>query len=279
VPDWWYIRNADPAQPGAYWPQAGVTVTGDRVPVSVDQIIAHEGPRIPAFPESRLDFTVPLVLVIRDGVVQQDEIDFVRDLCANWTDIFSTATVWRGSVRCAFTPPEVTISHPGGPPTIPPGSTIFFRGRGDDADGDAVDLSWHFDGVAAETDGPGPHPVTFTAEGIYQVTLSGIDDTGMADPTPEVMTIVVQCDATVPPDEVEELRVSREDLDLRFTWQDLATSPTEYVLLRSEDAAGSFQPAGSAPSGDPGLLYDETAGGLVFYEVAGWYDPGCLGPY
>jgi hypothetical protein len=281
VADWWYIRDTDPPQPTAYWPEEGITVTGTRVPVSIDQVIAAEGPRFPAYPDSRTDFLVPLVLVIRPSVFTQDEVETVEYLCDEWTQVFSRATGWRGSVRCAMHPPDTIINSPSNPPVlIPPGEILIFRGVGDDPDGDAVELSWDFSGVAPGMSGPGPHTVMFPAEGIYDVTLSARDETGMSDPTPATVNIEVGCPLPVPQDEVERLMVARQDDSLRFTWEDLTTNPTEYLLLRSVEEVGAFLPAASAPSGaPPGLLFPEVSAHLIFYEVAGWYEPGCLGPF
>jgi len=280
VPDWWYIANTDPPQRDAYWPPGGVTVTGDRIPVSIDQLIEAEGPRWPAFPTTRSDFFVPLVLVIRPGVFTQDEFDFVQFLCENWSDSWSRATAYRSTVRCAYSPPDTAITSPGtSGVTIAPGGALFLRGTGHDPDGDDYELTWDFGGVAPQTQGEGPHGMMFPEEGVFVVSLSAIDETGMSDPTPDRLTVTVECDSAIPPDEVQRLMVAREDQSLRFTWEDLNTGPSEYLLLRSEAAPGPFMPAASTPSGlAPGLLFPEQPAGLLFYEVGAWYN-GCLGPF
>jgi hypothetical protein len=279
VEDWWYVRNPQPPVPDQYWPEPGVTVAGTRVPVTIDQIIAAEGPRFPAYPDSRSEFVVPFVMVTRPDTATDEEIDAVRYLCDEWMSVFATSTLERGSTRCAMSPPDVVITSPGVPPVIAPGERVSFIGDATDPDGDAVELEWDFSGAAPGMVGPGPHPVTFSVEGLYTITLSGVDETGMPDPTPATVLVSVECETPVPPDEVRGLRVARVGDSLRFTWQDLPTDPSDYVLLRAEEAPGPFLTVDSASSGASGLLYPEVSARLLFYEVAGYYEPGCLGPY
>lgn len=67
VPGWFYIRDSDPALPPEYHPAAGVTVTGTRVDVRLQQIVEAMGPRDPSYATSQKDFRVLFVVLERAG--------------------------------------------------------------------------------------------------------------------------------------------------------------------------------------------------------------------
>ncbi len=278
VADWWYIRDAVPPLPNAYWAPNDTTVAGTRVPVTLDQIIAIEGPRFPAYPDSPDSFLTPMVLVVRPGALSPDEITTVQDLCTVWQGRFNEATDFRGSLRCLFHPPVVDITTPASDITVFAGDTVNFEGTSSDGDGDPVELRWDFAGAAPDTTGPGPHPVTFSATVTFPIGLEGVDETGMFAMDPDAVQVTVECPVAPPADAVEDLRLSKEAGQIRFTWTDLLVPPTDYVVLGSGAPDGSFLPEGSAASGAPGLLLP-VASGNVFYEVAAREDPGCLGPF
>lgn len=278
VDDWWYIRNSSPPLPDRYWAPNGITVSGERVPVTVDQIIAAEGPRVPAYPDAIQDFLAPMVLVARPGAFTTTEIDTVNGWCDIWETRFHEATDFRGTLRCRFHPPSVAITSPTSDLNVFAGDTVDFAGDAADADGDPVELRWSFPGAAPDAVGAGPHPVTFGATGIYEATLAGADATGMLASNVDSVRITVECPVAPPAEPVAHLRLVREGDEIRFTWEDLASPPTDYVVLTGDQVAGPWLPAGAATSGSPGLLL-AVEGDLVFFEVAAREDPGCLGPY
>lgn len=277
VADWWYIRDAYPSLPNAYWAPNGAVVAGERVPVTVDQIIEAEGPRFPAYPDSLDHFLTPMVLVVRPGQVTPEEIETVATMCSTWHVRFAQATAGRGSNRCAFRPPTVEITNPASDVTIFPGDAIAFEGVGLDGDGDAVELRWTFSRVIPDATGPGPHPATFTSTGIYPVVLDGVDATGMRASARDSVVVTVDCPTTHPAEEVEGLRLTREDDRIRLTWTDLPAWPGDYVVSRSDLPTGPFYPEGSAASGVEGLLLT-VPGAAAFYEVVARNAEGCLGP-
>lgn len=277
VSDWFYLQNTNPPVTNAYWAPSAITVSGTRVPVTIDQILAAEGPRNPAYPMTQSDFIVPMVLVVRPGEYTQEEVDFTAELCDYWYPYFEYATADRGHMRCTMFPPDVTIVTPAADPVIQVGEALDFSGVASDPDGDSVELHWDFSGVSPGTNGPGPHQVTFPIEGVFTVRLEGVDDTGMRDPTPDVVTVTVECSVSVPQDEVKPLKVARESSSLRFVWPDLTTGPDDYVVLSASLPTEIYLPADAAPSGSPGLLLSNPPEN-TFYKVAARYDPGCLGP-
>jgi hypothetical protein len=120
--------------------------------------------------------------------------------------------------------------------------------------------------------------VAFGATGTYTARLTGADETGMLAVNDDTVRVSVECPVTPPADAVENLRLDREGGEIRFTWDDLAVPPTDYVVLSSGSAQDGFLPEGAAPSGSPGLLLP-TPAGVAFYKVAAREEPGCLGPY
>jgi len=278
VDDWWYIRDSNPPLPGAYWAPNDTVVSGERVPVTLDQVVAVEGARFPAYPDTLQHFLTPMVLVVRPGAFTPDEIEIVSEMCDVWKTRFQEATGFRGSLRCRFQPPQVSITSPASDLSIWAGDTIDFEGSASDADGDEVELRWSFPGAAPDAMGPGPHPVTFSSTGLYTARLDGVDETGMLAVGQDTLQITVECPATPPADAVSDLQLGKEGATIRFTWTDLAQPPTDYVVLSSDEPNGPFLPEGEAAGGNPGLLLDAPAG-TAFYKVAARNDPGCLGPY
>lgn len=278
VADWWYIEDSFPPLPNAYWAPNGATVLGQRVPVTVDQIVAAEGPRFPAYPDTPRYFLAPIVLVARPGEFTPAEIDTVRDICNTWTLRFNQSTAGRADVRCLFEPPQVSIVSPPANVNVLPGDTVDFSGSASDGDGDAVEMRWDFSDAAPDTTGPGPHPVTFTSTGEYPVTLDGVDASGMLATSADSVLVTVDCPGTYPTGGAQGLRTDKESGMLRFTWTDLPAWAGDYVVLGSDTPQGPFFPQASAPHGDPGLLLAVPAGN-VFYKVAVRSAEGCLGPY
>lgn len=278
VEDWWYIRDSFPPLPNAYWAPNGTTVLGERVPVTVEQIIAVEGPRFPAYPESPSSFLAPIVLVTRPGEFTSAEIDTVTDICNTWTIRFPQATADRADVRCLFEPPVVTIDSPASDPHVVPGDRVEFIGSSTDGDGDSVEMRWDFSDAAPGTTGAGPHPVTFTSTGTYPVTLDGLDASGMLAAGADTLVVTVDCPTTVPTEVVTRLFLGKENGSLRFTWTDVPAWSGDYVVLAADSPQGPFYPQGDAPSGEPGLLLPvpEEPG---FYKVAARNEAGCLGPH
>jgi hypothetical protein len=63
VDDWYYVDNSSPQLGGAYYPQPGITVSGTRRNVSIDDVIRAMGPRSPTVATSRKSFKVVFVLL------------------------------------------------------------------------------------------------------------------------------------------------------------------------------------------------------------------------
>ncbi|HSL18179.1 MAG TPA: PKD domain-containing protein [Methylomirabilota bacterium] len=94
------------------------------------------------------------------------------------------------TVQGANQPPNATIDQPSGNVAIAAGEAVFFAGSASDPDGDPVTVLWNFgDGITSTSLNPGNH--TYSAAGVYTVTLTATDSQGLSDPTPPTRTITV----------------------------------------------------------------------------------------
>lgn len=276
VDPWFYLRDSDPALPGAYWPAEDLTVSATRVDVAVDQLVTAMGPRSPAVTESRRDFVVPLVLLTRPGEWSQDDVDELVRTCQVWEPQFHAATAERGTVTCdrvGDRPPVPVILDPPVGIRVSAGSELDFFGTATDPDGDEVELTWNFGTLAAETSGEGPHRVGFPEPGLFVVQLAARDETGRPSDWPDVRVVEVTC--ATPMGEVDGLRVARpEPGTLAFTWTEPFEPVDDVVLLEATDPRG---PWAEVQAGLPGLTTPERSGNR-FFLVAARNLPDCLGP-
>jgi hypothetical protein len=80
-----------------------VTFSGVRVPVSVDQIIAAEGPRMPASTASQKSFRVAFILIVDEGrKPAQSELQKLEKLRAAWPAYFTAAASNRLTVTATL---------------------------------------------------------------------------------------------------------------------------------------------------------------------------------
>jgi len=104
VPDFYYIADSSDSRRYSL-PVPGVTVTGRRVDVSVEDIVAAEGPRRPAYPGAPRSFRTAFLLV---GVVGQgvspEAIAKVERYRQRWPSYFQEVTDFRGEVKTALFP-------------------------------------------------------------------------------------------------------------------------------------------------------------------------------
>lgn len=104
VPDFYYIADSSDSRRYSL-PVAGVTVTGRRVDVSVEDVVAAEGPRRPAYPGAPTSFRTAFLLV---GVVGQgvspEAIAKVDRYRRRWPSYFQEVTDFRGEVKTVLFP-------------------------------------------------------------------------------------------------------------------------------------------------------------------------------
>lgn len=102
VPPSFYV---DPCLNPAAAPRIGSTLAGRRVDVTIDQIIAAEGQRVPPFNKAPHSFNMAFVLVSPAGQFPSEEsIAKVDRIRAAWEPYFAQATDGNGSVSTALKP-------------------------------------------------------------------------------------------------------------------------------------------------------------------------------
>lgn len=137
-----FVLIENPAVDPAQLPSAGATVSGVARTVTIDDVVAHEGPRVPAAASAQRDFRAAFVLLKRpeDPLFNEDVVvlDRLRRELANR---FSILTGGRATLRVL--PPAVSQGQPGEPTTgggggvRPPGdfeladALAWLRGRQD----------------------------------------------------------------------------------------------------------------------------------------------------
>ncbi|NOY63808.1 MAG: hypothetical protein GXO97_00165, partial [Nitrospirae bacterium] len=124
VPPMLLIENPsiDPAQ----LPEKGVTITGQPRYITIDDIIAVEGERIPDASNSQKSFRIAFILVTLPGTFRGDEVYELEDLRDEWITRFSVLTDGQGLIDVNVIPKEEIPENPGitppetRPRTLPP---------------------------------------------------------------------------------------------------------------------------------------------------------------
>jgi len=92
VPSWWYVGD-QPALTAPYYPPVDGTFAGTRVDLSVGDIVAAEGPRMPAYPGTQREFRAAFVLLTRpENPPSAADLADVRHKMELWS------AVWRQTV-------------------------------------------------------------------------------------------------------------------------------------------------------------------------------------
>jgi len=92
----------------------------------------------------------------------------------------------------SVSPPNSIINSPAGDMVIDVGSSVRFSGSATDLDNDTpYRYLWNFDGVTPNQQVASPGDITFTNAGVYNISLRVTDATGVKDPTPATVQIVV----------------------------------------------------------------------------------------
>jgi hypothetical protein len=86
-------------------PQIGISIQGPRIDVTIDQVLAAEGPRVPDSRKAPHTFDMAFILVAEAGQFPSDaSIGKVDRIRAAWEPYFAAATDGNGSVRTAIKP-------------------------------------------------------------------------------------------------------------------------------------------------------------------------------
>jgi hypothetical protein len=99
VPDSFYV---DPCINKAGAPQTGIGIIGQRMPVTMDSILAAEGPRVPNWTKAPHTFNEAFILVTPGGGPTDGALEKLDRLRAAWEPYFANAVEGRGSVSTAI---------------------------------------------------------------------------------------------------------------------------------------------------------------------------------
>jgi len=102
-----------------------------------------------------------------------------------------TRTIVVQAPTAGFQSPAGTITAPAGNVTITAGQSVTFTGTAADPDAEPVTVLWNFgDGASSTVLAPPAH--TYATPGVYTVSLTATDSTGLSDPNPPTRTITIQ---------------------------------------------------------------------------------------
>lgn len=94
-------------------PDQGVTINGTPHYISVDDIIAAEGERVPSSGDSQKTFKIASILITRPGTFTGDELHGLRVVMNNWVTWFSALTDGRARLIKDMSPQEEIPENPG----------------------------------------------------------------------------------------------------------------------------------------------------------------------
>lgn len=119
VPPMLLIDNSDidPKQ----MPEIGLTISGTPSSITIGDIIAAEGERIPGPSESQKEFRTAFILITAPGTFTGDELYGIEDIRNGWVTRFSVLTDGKGIMEVATRPREDVPTNPG--TTLPPVTT------------------------------------------------------------------------------------------------------------------------------------------------------------
>lgn len=119
VPPMLLIDN--PSVDPARLPEAGVTITGAARTVTIDDIIAANGPRSPDAASAQKSFKTAFIFITQPGTFTGDELYGIENIRNGWVTRYSVLTDGAGIVQVASTPREDVPANPGVlPPSVTP---------------------------------------------------------------------------------------------------------------------------------------------------------------
>ena len=119
VPPMFLIDNSaiDPAR----MPEVGATISGRLRYITIDDIIAAEGDRIPSSLESQKTFKTAFIFITSPGTFTGDEVYGIENIRNGWITRFSVLTDGKGIMEVASTLQNSIPTNPGIiPPTVTP---------------------------------------------------------------------------------------------------------------------------------------------------------------
>lgn len=147
VPTMLLIDN--PAIDPARMPEAGVTISGTPKQVTIDDIIAAEGERVPSAKDAQKQFKTAFIFIASPGTFTGDELYGIENIRNGFLTRYSILTNGQGLVQIASTPKDEVPVNPGVRPattvprTLPPNvdDGVKWLLAGQQADGSWTDFA------------------------------------------------------------------------------------------------------------------------------------------
>jgi hypothetical protein len=174
------------------------------------------------------------------------------------------------------TSPRSVIDAPGVDLLILPNTSLTFQGNCVDAEGDQpFTFAWNFSGVAPSTTVQNPGDITFPTSGVFPITFTCTDATGLVDPAPATRTITVNS----PP----ESQITSPSADLTITagtsvdFAGACLDPdTNAPFTFLWNFGGSDSPNTSTQQNPPGVVFNTPGAytvSLACTDASGTTDP------
>ncbi len=100
----------------------GVTISGTPRYITIDDIIAAEGERIPGPSDSQKSFKTAFIFITSPGTFTGNELYGLETIRNGWITRYSILTDGKGLVQVVPTPIDNIPTNPGVPPPVPPGA-------------------------------------------------------------------------------------------------------------------------------------------------------------
>ena len=101
-------------------PEIGATISGTPQYITIDDIIAAEGERIPGPSESQKSFKTAFIFIAAPGTFDFYDLFGIENIRNGWVTRFSILTDGKGIMQVAPTPIDEIPSNPGVPQPVPP---------------------------------------------------------------------------------------------------------------------------------------------------------------
>jgi Protein of unknown function (DUF1566)/Putative Ig domain/Carboxypeptidase regulatory-like domain/Glucodextranase, domain B/Purple acid Phosphatase, N-terminal domain len=215
----------NPAIDKTQLPQLGATVTGTAKTVTIDDIIAAEGPRIPNATTAQKQFNVGFVLLTRAGDNATAATQAIETLRKAWAGRFAELTQGKGSVANIPASLEITVDSPADGATIT-GPDVTVSGTVINSSG--VETGVMVNGMPATVNGNRfiVNHVSLQV-GSNSITVAATDANGLTSTTTK--TVTAQAGNYIRLTTNIESGVAPMDISLRLNGSFIITNPTMAV--------------------------------------------------
>ena len=195
----WLIAESSGTISDSSIPTGGITVSGSRIDIDPDDIVAFNGERDPASPSAPRDFSMAFILVVPNGTEPSaSDMSLVQQFRASWESFFDRETEGRGRMHTAVSDTiPVSSTFRATPRLGAPSLGVQFQNL---SRGDTTSFLWDFGDGATATDAEPLH--VYSAPGEYTVSLT-VEGTGGPATTTELAFIRIDNFTTIFADDFE----------------------------------------------------------------------------